>query len=61
MINAPAARKAAKKATKKVAAKKAVRPLSGDVEAAKPLLTPAKVEVGKKRIVKKPARGDAPF
>ena len=46
---------------KKTAAKKAVRPLSGDIETAKPLLTPAKVEAGKKRIVKKPARDDAPF
>ena len=55
------AKKAAKKAVKKTAAKKAVRPLSGDIETAKPLLTPAKVEVGKKRIVKKPARDDAPF
>ena len=54
-------KKTAKKAAKNVAAKKAARPLSADVEAAKPLLTPAKVEVGKRRIVKKPSRDDAPF
>lgn len=50
-----------KVATKKVAAKKAARPFSGDIEPAKPLLTAAKVEPGKKRVVKKPAREDAPF
>ena len=31
-------------------------PASGDIEPAKPLLTPAKVEPGKKRVVKKPSR-----
>ena len=46
---------------KKVAAKKAARPFSGDIEPAKPLLTPAKVEPGKKRVVKKPSRDEAPF
>jgi len=56
-----ATKKTAKKAVKKTAAKKAARPLSADIEQAKPLLTPAKVEVGKKRIIKKPARDDAPF
>ena len=56
-----ATKKTAKKAVKKTAAKKTARPLSADIEQAKPLLTPAKVEVGKKRIVKKPARDDAPF
>ena len=56
-----AAKKAAKKTVKKTAAKKAARPLSADIEPAKALLTPAKVEVGKKRIIKKPARDDAPF
>ena len=55
------AKKAAKKTVKKTAAKKAARPLSADIEPAKALLTPAKVEVGKKRIIKKPARDDAPF
>lgn len=54
----PATKKAA---TKKVAAKKAARPFSGDIEPAKPLLTPAKVEPGKKRVVKKPSRDEAPF
>jgi len=53
---------ATKKATtKKAAAKKAARPFSGDIEPAKPLLTAAKVEPGKKRVVKKPSREDAPF
>ena len=46
---------------KKVAAKKAARPYSSDIEPAKPLLTAAKVEAGKKRVVKKPSREDAPF
>ncbi len=57
-----ATKKTAKKAAKKTVAKKSpARPLSADIEVAKPLLTPAKVEVGKKRIVKKPSRDDAPF
>ncbi len=42
-------------------AKKAARPLSADLEPAKPLLTAAKVEPGKKRVVKPAAREDAPF
>ena len=50
-----------RKAAKKAPAKKAARPLSADLEPAKPLLTAAKVEPGKKRVVKKPAREDAPF
>ena len=50
-----------KAAAKKAPAKKAARPLSGDSEPAKPLLTAAKVEPGKKRVVKKAAREDAPF
>jgi DNA topoisomerase-1 len=65
-VKKPAAKKAtakqpARQAAKKVAAKKAARPFSADVEVAKPLLTPAKVEVGKKRVIKKPSREDAPF
>jgi len=48
----------AKKATKKTAAKKAARPYSADIEPAKPLITPAKFEPGKKRVVKK--ADDAP-
>lgn len=54
----PAAKKAA---TKKTAAKSAARPYSADIEPAKPLLTAAKVEPGKKRVVKKPSRDEAPF
>ncbi|HEU6454837.1 MAG TPA: DNA topoisomerase, partial [Roseateles sp.] len=42
-----------KTAAKKAPAKKAVRPLSGDVEPAKVLVTAAKFEPGKKRVVKK--------
>ena len=63
----PAKQAAAKKtATKKVAAKKAVarkaaRPLSGDIEPAKSLLSAAKGVPGKKRVVKKPSRDEAPF
>ncbi|MFN7183849.1 MAG: DNA topoisomerase I [Thermomonas haemolytica] len=67
----PAVKKVAKKVAKKTAAKKAVakkapakkaaRPLSGDREPAKPLLTAAKVAPGKKRVVKPAAREDAPF
>ena len=57
-----AAKKATKKAVKKVATKQAARPLSGEIAPAKPLLTAAKVvEPGKKRIIKKPTRDDAPF
>ncbi|MBP3983687.1 DNA topoisomerase I [Pseudoxanthomonas helianthi] len=50
-----AAKKTATKKTaaKKAPAKKAVRPLSGDVEPAKVLVTAAKFEPGKKRVVKK--------
>jgi len=54
----PAAKKAA---AKKTAAKNAARPYSADIEPAKPLLTAAKVEPGKKRVVKKPSRDEAPF
>ena len=54
-----AAKKVAKKATKKAVAKKAY--VSPHPEPAKPLLTAAAVEVGKKRIIKKPARDEAPF
>ena len=58
----PAAKKAvAKKAVKKATAKNAARPYSADIEPAKPLLTAAKVEPGKKRVVKKPSRDEAPF
>ena len=56
-----ATKKVAKKAVKKAATKKTARPLSADIEQAKSMLTPAKVEIGKKRIIKKPARDDAPF
>ena len=54
-----ATKKTAKKATKKVAAKKAY--VSPHPEPAKPLLTASKVEPGKKRIIKKASREDAPF
>ncbi len=58
----PAAKKAvARKAVKKAPAKNAARPYSADIEPAKPLLTAAKVEPGKKRVVKKPSRDEAPF
>jgi DNA topoisomerase-1 len=67
-VKKPAAKKAATKkaatkkvAAKKVAAKKAARPYSSDIEPAKPLLTAAKVKPGKKRVVKKPSRDEAPF
>ena len=58
------AKKAAKKATtKKTATRKAAknlaRPFSADLEPAKPLVTAAKFEPGKKRVVKK--SDDAPF
>ncbi len=53
---------AAKKATaKKMTVKKTVHPLSADIEPVKPLLTPAKVTLGKKRVVKKPSPDEAPF
>ena len=55
-----AAKKTAKKAaTKKVAAKKAY--VSPHPEPAKPLLTASKIEPGKKRIIKKATREEAPF
>ena len=54
------AKKATKKAsTKKTAARSAARPFSSDLEEAKPLVTAAKFEPGKKRVVKK--ADDAPF
>jgi len=56
-----AAKKATKKAAKKVAAKKAARPFSADIEPAKPLLTKNTAGVGKKSIIKKASREDAPF
>jgi DNA topoisomerase-1 len=64
-----AAKKATKKATKKTAAKsarksaaKTTRPAAPQPEAATSLLTPAKVVLGKKRVVKKaPIDDDAPF
>ena len=49
----------AKKATKKAVAKKAY--VSPHPEPVEPLLTAAKVELGKKRIIKKPSRDEAPF
>jgi len=58
------ASKTAKKSPAKKAAKKAVArkiPVSPHPEPAQPLLTAAKVEIGKKRIIKKPARDEAPF
>ena len=57
------AKKAAPKkaAARKAPAKKAARPYSSDLEPAKPLLTAAKMEPGKKRVVKKPSRDEAPF
>ena len=56
------AKKAAKKVAKKAASKKSARPLSGDMEEAKALVTPAKVVSGKKRVVKKAdASDDAPW
>ncbi len=55
----PVKKSPARKAAKKTAAKKAY--VSPHPEPAEPLLTPAKVELGKKRIIKKPARDEAPF
>jgi DNA topoisomerase-1 len=49
----------AKKTAKKAAAKKVY--VSPHPEPAEPLLTAAKVELGKKRIIKKPSRDEAPF
>ncbi len=68
----PAEKKPAKKAARKAATKKPAKKsvnkttvkkayVSPHPEPAKPLLTAAKVEVGKKRVIKKPAREDAPF
>ena len=59
----PAKKAARKTATKKPAAKKAANKayVSPHPEPAKPLLTAAKVEVGKKRVIKKPTRDEAPF
>ncbi len=69
---APADKKPAKKAAKKAASKKVAKKsavkkvvkkayVSPHPEPAKPLLTAARVEIGKKRIIKKPAREEAPF
>ncbi|TDK27199.1 DNA topoisomerase I [Luteimonas aestuarii] len=56
----PAARKApAKKPPAKKASKNVARPYSADLEQARPLVTAAKFEPGKKRVVKK--SDDAPF
>ncbi len=57
---APAKKPTVKKAAKKAAAKKAARPLSGDVEPARPLVTAAPFEPGRKRVVKK-ADDSVPF
>ena len=63
----PATKTAKKASSKKVAKKSAVKKaakkayVSPHPEPAKPLLTAAKVEIGKKRIIKKPARDEAPF
>ena len=63
----PATKTAKKASSKKVAKKSAVEKaakkayVSPHPEPAKPLLTAAKVEIGKKRIIKKPARDEAPF
>ncbi len=69
---APAVKKPAKKtvkkaATRKAATKSAIKKVAKKVyvsphpEPAKPLLTAARVEIGKKRIIKKPMRDEAPF
>ena len=59
-VKKTAAKKTVKKAAaKKVAAKKAY--VSPHPEPAKPLLTASSGEIGKKRIIKKPARDEAPF
>ena len=55
------AKKAKKAAKKAVAKKSAARPFSADLEPAKSLVTAAKFEPGKKRVVKKPSRDEAPF
>ena len=46
---------------KKAVAKKSPLLYSSGIAPAKPLLTAAKVEPGKKRVVKKTNHGDAPF
>ncbi|MGJ4802714.1 DNA topoisomerase I [Luteimonas sp. SDU82] len=56
---APAKKATKKAATRKTAARSAARPYSSDLEEAKPLVTAAKFEPGKKRVVKK--ADDAPF
>src|SRR5690606_4920572 len=57
----PSKKAATKKApAKKPTVKKAARPLSGDVEPARPLVTAAPFEPGRKRVVKK-ADDSAPF
>ena len=54
------AKKAVKKAAKKATASKAFKSISG-IEPAQPVLTTKPVVIGGKRVVKKPAREDAPF
>ena len=54
-----AAKKTTKAATKKAPARSAARPFSADLEPAQALLTAAKFEPGRKRVVKK--TDDAPF
>lgn len=54
------AKKAATKVAKKAAAPKAFKSISG-IEPAQPVLTAKPVVAGGKRVVKKPAREDAPF
>ncbi len=54
------AKKAATKVAKKTAAPKAFKSISG-IEPAQPVLTAKPVVAGGKRVVKKPAREDAPF
>ncbi|MCR6663209.1 MAG: DNA topoisomerase I [Luteimonas sp.] len=56
---ARAKKAAVKKTPAKKAAKSVARPFSADIEPAKPLVTAAKFEPGKKRVVKK--TDDAPF
>ena len=58
---AAAKKPAAKKAAPKAVAKKSPLLYSSGIAPAKPLLTAAKVEPGKKRVVKKTNHGDAPF
>ena len=54
-------RRVVKKPLKKAAVKKSTHPLSGGVEPVEVLLKAAKVTPGKKRVVRKPPREDAPF